>query len=147
MRLHSIPVLLSVTGQSQQEGQQEERIHLVTTGQLFKTDQGFSLHYDETQPESGETSHIIMDMEKGSVTMVRDGSYATSMVFEKGRRFQGNYHTPIGDLEMGIYATKVQYSANEEKGDVSLQYQLDLQGQFVAMHELKVLFVRQDMPS
>ena len=114
---------------------------------MFKTDQGFSLHYDETQPESGETSHIIMDMEKGSVTMVRDGSYATSMVFEKGRRFQGNYHTPIGDLEMGIYATKVTYSANEEKGDVSLQYQLDLQGQFVAMHELKVLFVRQDMPS
>ena len=144
MRSHSIPVLLSVTGQSQQDGQQEERIHLVTTGHLRKTERGFSLHYEETQPESGETSHITLDMEKGSVTMMRDGSYATSMVFEKGRRFQGNYHTPMGDLEMGIFATRVQYSANEEKGDVSLQYQLDLQGQFVAMHELKVLFVRQD---
>ena len=147
MRSHSIPILLSVTGQSQQDGQQEERIHLVTTGQFCKTEQGFSLRYDETQPDSGETSHITLDMEKGSVTMVRDGSYATSMVFEKGRRFQGNYHTPMGDLEMGIYATRVQYSANEEKGDVSLQYQLDLQGQFVAMHELKVVFVRQDAPS
>ncbi len=147
MRTNSIPVLLSVTGQSQQDGQQEERIHLVTTGQLNKTERGFSLHYEETQPDNGETSHITLDMEKGSVTMIRDGSYATSMVFEKGRRFQGNYHTPMGDLEMGIYATKVQYSANEEKGDVSLQYQLDLQGQFVAMHELKVLFVRQDAPS
>jgi uncharacterized beta-barrel protein YwiB (DUF1934 family) len=147
MRSPSIPVLLSVTGQSQQDGQQEERIHLVTTGQFRKTEQGFSLLYDETQPDSGETSHITLDMEKGSVTMVRDGSYATSMVFEKGRRFQGNYHTPMGDLEMGIYATRVQYSADEEKGDVSLQYQLDLQGQFVAMHELKVIFVRQDASS
>lgn len=147
MHSHSIPVLLSVTGQSQQDGQQEERIHLVTTGQLHKTERGFSLHYEETQPDSGETSHITLAMEKGAVTMMRDGSYATSMVFEKGRRFQGSYHTPMGDLEMGIYATKVQYSANEEKGDVSLQYQLDLQGQFVAMHELKVQFVRQDTPS
>jgi uncharacterized beta-barrel protein YwiB (DUF1934 family) len=142
----NIPVLLSVTGQSQQEGQQEERVHLVTTGLLRKTAGGYSLHYDETQPDSNETSHITLDMDKGSVTMIRDGSYATSMVFEKGRRFQGNYHTPLGDLEMGIYATRVQYTANEDKGDVTLQYQLDLQGQFVAMHQLKVNFVRQDQP-
>ncbi len=139
-----IPVLLSVTGQSQQEGQEVEGIHLVTTGRLVKTEKGYSLDYDETQPETGETSHITLVMEKGSVTMSRDGSYATSMVFEKGRRFQGSYQTPFGDFEMGIYSTKVQFTADEEKGDVSLQYQLDLQGQFVAMHELKVAFVRQD---
>lgn len=147
MKQLSIPVLLSVTGQSQQDGQQEERIHMVTTGHLSKTSQGFSLKYEETQPESGETSQITLAMEPGSVTMSRNGSYATSMVFEKGRRFQGNYHTPMGDLEMGIFATRVQYHASEDKGDVSLQYQLDLQGQFVAMHELRVHFVRQDLPS
>lgn len=147
MKPQSIPVLLSVTGQSQQEGQQEERIHLVTTGRLSRTAGGFSLRYEETQPESGETSHVTLAMEKGSVTMSRDGSYATSMVFEKGRRFQGSYHTPMGDLEMGIYATRVQFTGNEDKGDVSLQYQLDLQGQFVAMHELKVHFVRKGLPS
>ena len=147
MTIPSIPVLLSVTGQSQQEGQEEERIHLVTTGHLKKTEKGFSLQYEETQPDSGETSHITMSMERGSVTMVRDGSYATSMVFEKGRRFQGSYHTPMGDLEMGIYATRVHFSADEDKGDVTLQYQLDLQGQFIAMHELKVQFVRQGAPA
>lgn len=145
MSFDSIPVLLSVTGQSQQDGQQEERIHLVTTGHLQKKDEGFSLQYEETQPDSGETSHITLDVKKGSVTMVRDGAYATSMVFEKGRRFQGNYRTPMGDLEMGIYATRVQYTSGEDKGDVSLKYQLDLQGQFVAMHELKVVYVRQDL--
>ena len=146
MSLDPIPVLLSVTGQSQQDGQQEERIHLVTTGKLNKKDEGFSLHYEETQPDSGETSHITLDVFRGSVTMVRDGAYATSMVFERGRRFQGNYHTPMGDLEMGIYSTKVQYTSGEEKGDVTLQYQLDLQGHFVSMHELKVVYVRQDLP-
>ncbi len=145
--LPSIPVLLSVVGQSQQDGQKEEHIRLITTGHLNKTERGFSLQYDETQPDGGETSHVTMSLEKGSVTMVRDGSYATSMVFEKGRRFQGNYHTPMGDLEMGIFATRVQFTGDEDKGDVSLQYQLDLQGQFVAMHELRLNFVRQDTPS
>ena len=143
MTIQSIPVLLSVTGQSQQEGQEEERVHLVTTGRLYQNSGGFSLQYEETQPDSGETSQVTLAMAKGSVTMVRDGAYATSMVFEKGRRFQGSYQTPVGALEMGIYATRVQFSANDDKGDVSLQYQLDLQGQFVAMHELKVTFVRQ----
>lgn len=139
-----IPVLLSVTGHSQQDGQPPEGIHLVTTGELRKTKKGFSLKYDETQPDSGETSHITLQLEQNSVTMNRSGDYATSMVFEKGRRFQGSYVTPFGSLDMGIFATKVNYTADEEKGDVSLQYQLDLQGQFVAMHDLQILFVRQE---
>ena len=42
---------------------------------------------------------------------------------------------------MGVYATRVKYQVDPSAGgEVSLQYQLDLQGQFAAMHELHIRF-------
>ena len=73
--------------------------------------------------------------------MQRCGDFATSMVFEKGCRFEGSYDTPYGSLDMGVFPTLVRYCVDEEaNGEVKLKYQLDLQGQFAAMHELRIRF-------
>ena len=73
--------------------------------------------------------------------MQRTGAFATSMVFDQGHRFEGNYSTPYGDLAMGVYATHVKYQVEDGPiGEVNLTYQLDLQGQFAAMHELRIRF-------
>ena len=84
---------------------------------------------------------MTLTLGKGVVTMERHGAFATSMVFEKGCRFEGSYDTPYGALDMGVYATQVKYRVDDEdNGEVNLQYQLDLQGQFAAMHELNIRF-------
>ena len=73
--------------------------------------------------------------------MQRSGAFATSMVFDQGRRVEGSYRTPYGDLAMGVYPTHVKYRVQEGPvGEVDLTYQLDLQGQFAAMHELRIRF-------
>ena len=51
------------------------------------------------------------------------------------------YRTPYGALDMGIYATHVKYNVDQQQtGEVNLKYQLDLQGQFAAIHELRIRF-------
>lgn len=137
--MKSLSVLLSVTGEAQ--GQQDGGVHLVTTGTLTPLAKGYKLEYQETQPEDGEVQNISLLMEKGRVMMTRKGLFATSMVFEKGRRFEGIYHTPYGDMDMAIYSTKVSCHLDHDQGDVHLQYQLDLQGQFAAMQDLRLHYV------
>lgn len=136
-------VLLSVLGQSQaDQHDQPETVRLLTTGTFCGTRDAWRIDYTETQPDDSQSHDVILTMEKGVVTMQRVGDYATSMVFEQGRRFEGCYHTPFGALDMGVYATQVKYEMDEsaESGEVNLKYQLDLQGQYAAMHELRIRF-------
>ena len=134
-------VLLSVSGWSQgQDEEKEDSVRLLTTGFLSRQGEDWRIDYTETQDDD-DAHDITLTMGKGVVTMQRKGPYHTSMVFEKGRRFEGSYITPYGDLDMGIFSTQVKYSVDEEAtGEVQLQYQLDLQGQFAAMHELNIRF-------
>ena len=133
-------VLLSVTGWSQEDNEKPEPVRLLTCGTLSGQDEAWRIDYTETQPDN-QSHDVIVTMEKGVVTMQRVGPYSTSMVFEKGHRFEGSYITPFGALDMGVYATQVKYQVDQESvGEVNLKYQLDIQGQFAAMHELHIKF-------
>ena len=140
-----INVLLSVVGENQASGEGEpDVIRLVTTGQLKKTPQGHRLTYTETDPESGEGQDIVIDVSGKRVVMTRGGTFGTTMVFEKDRRFDGQYATPWGNLSMGIYTTRTDFSLSPEEGRLDLDYQVDLQGRYAAMHHLKLRFAPND---
>lgn len=137
-----IPVLLSVTGTSKQSDPDDAGIQLTTSGTLKAVSEGYLLKYRESQPDSDEYQDIELLMNDKTVTMTRSGAYATGMVFEKGRRFEGVYETPYGSLDMAVYATRVFCRLGEERGEVQLQYQLDMQGQFADVHELKIKYAK-----
>lgn len=137
-------VLLSVTGIAQNVGTDDDAMHLVTTGLLSGGKDAWKLRYRETQPDSQESHRVTLTMGDGAVTLQREGGFNTNMVFVQGRRFQGNYRTPHGELDMGVFPTHVRYAVDDEdQGEVTLKYQLDLQGQFASMRELLIRFVPQ----
>lgn len=138
-----IPVLVTIAGRSQDyPGEDEEPIRVTTTGRLKVSGSQYTLYYQETQPEDekGKTStqNITLQMQPGRVMMTRAGDFGTSMVFVKGQRFEGAYHTPYGNLGMAVYATRVNCKLTPEHGTVHLQYQLDMQGSYSALHELSL---------
>lgn len=138
----TIPVVLTLLGRSQTAPDDPgDPIRLMTTGQLSMAGPMYILQYKETQPDDNTSQDVVLQMEPGRVVMTRLGDFGTSMAFVKGKRFQGVYHTPYGDLEMAVYATQVSCSLSPEKGRVHLTYQLDMQGSFAAMNELKLEYV------
>lgn len=146
MEREGTPVLLTMTGSARNErGEAEEPVKLMTTGVLKPSASGYMLRYQESQTDEGDgsvmTQDIILLMQPGRVTMTRLGDFGTSMVFVKDRRFEGVYHTPYGDLDMALFATQVSVSLAPDHGSVSLEYQLDLQGNYVSMHTLRLEYV------
>lgn len=138
-------VLLSVTGIVQDVGMEEsaDEMRLVTTGELSgnAAEDSWRLRYSETQPDSAETDKVTFTMHNGIVTMQRDGQLSTSMIFSQGNRYEGSYNTPYGALEMGVFPTQVKYSISDlAKGEVVLKYQLDIQGQYASMREMRIRF-------
>ena len=140
-------VLVSVTGWTREERGQPEAVHLLTTGTLLRERDAWRIDYTETPPDD-DVHSVTLTMNRGVVTMERQGSFSTSMVFDQGHRFEGSYDTPYGALAMGVYPTRVRYKIDDEStGEVNLVYQLDLQGQFAAMHELRIRFCPSGAPS
>ena len=134
-------ILISISGWNRERGgEAEEPLRLLTTGTLTGGGDQWRIDYSETEPDSAPSA-VTLTMNDGVVTMQRLGAFSSSMVFEKGRRFEGSYQTPYGALDMGVYPTQVRYRVEDDtSGEVQLRYQLDLQGQFAAMHELQIRF-------
>jgi len=133
-------VLVSITGWTKEDDEQPESVRLLTTGTLTGAPEDWRIDYTETQPDN-DAHDVTLTLGKGVVTMQRMGPFSTSMVFQQGRRFEGSYRTPYGALDMGVYPTHVRYKVDDQaNGEVNLTYQLDLQGQFAAMHELRIKF-------
>ncbi len=131
-------VLLSVTGISQSPFQGNDAMHMVTTGELTGGDGLWRLHYRETPPDSEESTDVTVALDQDAVTLQRD---TACMVFKKGSLFQGLYDTPEGTVDMSLYPTHVHYRVGRDKGEVTLRYQLDIEGQFASMQELRIRFI------
>ena len=135
-------VLLTVTGVTSDFGETDDALRLTTVGTLTKEkDASWKLRYEESQPDTNEKRKVTMTMDRGVVTMARDGSWGTNMVFQQGRRFETSYNTPFGAFGMGIFPTQVNYTVDDDgAGEIALKYQLDIQGQFTSVNDLKISF-------
>lgn len=145
---HVVVTLLGAAKNDQ--GEAEEPIRLITTGELKKTPSGYMLRYQESQTDDGDgsvlTQDILLMMQPGRVNMTRLGPFGTSMVFVKDRRFEGVYHTPYGDMGMALFATQVDVDLHDEQGSVYLEYQLEMQGNYVSMHTMQLAYQTSGKP-
>ena len=138
----SFPVLLSVSGIMKHENPSDP-VHLVTTGFLTVMPSGYQLTYREILPETNESQDVSLLLDNKRVTMTREGDFSTSLIFEKGRFFESIYHTPFGDMDMSVYASKVNSQLSEDQGEVQLQYHIDLQGHYATEHSLNIKYRKQ----
>ena len=137
------PVLINLVSTIRdEEGEQEAPMQLFCRGELKKTASGYLIRYQESMPTEDDsemvTSDVILSLSEHRVTMSRPGEYGTTMVFVKDQRFEGAYHTPFGDMAMAVFPTQVKCRAADDAGMVHLEYQLDVQGRFTAMHPIHI---------
>lgn len=142
--MKGIPVLLSLGASTTVEGEQSDTMQLLTAGELFHLEDGYRLCYEESLENAAPATRVEIVMQGGVVTMLRSGEYAADMVFHKGQRYEGVYHTPYGTMDLGIYCTKAIYHVDEGGGSLTLQYQLDLNGQYASMHDLQLRFMAKE---
>ena len=142
-----IPILISLDAYTNTDGQPQDTMRLITTGQLFEDDNETVIKYEETLDENEPPHRISITVRDRVITMDRQGSMAANMVFHKGKRFESQYQTPYGVMDMALYCTKAAFTRdNAGGGEIALQYQLDLSGQYAAMHDMKLHFMRKKSP-
>ena len=88
--------------------------------------------------ETGEimTSDISLSLRNGKITMERKGDFSNTMVFAKGQRFEGVYHTPYGEMDMAVFTKEAACKFGKTEGNIHLKYQLNIQGNYTSTNEL-----------
>lgn len=120
-------VVLSIRGQQNYADQEPEVIELVTEGTLEKTDEGWSISYEEsdlTGLEGVRTTFRVIDKE---MQLTREGKLNSHMVFREGVPHDSLYEMGFGALMLTVCATKVDAKLNEGGGTIDLVYSITVE--------------------
>ena len=137
----STPVFINLLAIARYDQMPDYPIQFMTVGSLHYTGPDEVLiQYVESQQdeETGEImkSDISLFLHDGRITMERKGDYANTMVFAKGQRFEGVYHTPYGEMNMAVFTKEAACRFSRAEGNMHLKYQLNIQGSYASTNEL-----------
>lgn len=140
MKNHT-PVFINLLAIARYDHTPDYPIQFMTVGKLSYTNpEEALLQYVESQQdeETGEItkSDISLSLRDGKITMERKGDFSNTMVFAKGQRFEGVYHTPYGEMDMAVYTKEAACRFGRSEGNIHLKYQLNIQGSYASTNEL-----------
>ena len=112
------------------EYNEEEAIELSTEGVMSIDGGRVELTYEESEITGmeGSRTSVIFDLDSpGLVSMIRNGTVSTALVFERGKRHHCVYNTPIMPFEICVRTVKVENDILEQ-GRLRLDYVIEIRG-------------------
>ncbi len=94
-------------------------------GRVTYEDNKNIIEYIENNEETGPEETTITVFGNDTVSIVRNGQFSSEMMVEKNVRHHTFYRTPYGELTMGIYGNRVEWSTNDKGGVLKMRYSLD----------------------
>ena len=97
------PVIISIKSTQNMDGQ-EDTIELVTQGVLrHSEEEGFALVYPESELTGLEGGTLTtFRIAPDRITLLREGTINSEMIFEEGQKHFSLYETPFGGLMLGV---------------------------------------------
>ena len=84
------------------------------------------MSYEESELTGLEGTTTVLQIEGGRVTLLREGSVNSQMVFEEGCRHLSMYETPYGALSVGINTRRMKNTVGEDGGDLEIDYAVEI---------------------
>ena len=119
-------VIISNKGSQLYEGQDPDVTELVTAGTLRREQEGYTIAYQETELTGLEGTTTKLRIEGPRVTLLRQGSVNSQMIFEVGRKHLSMYETPYGALAVGIETRRLKNTVDEAGGDLEIDYAIEI---------------------
>ena len=120
-------VIISIKGKQLYAESSPDEMELVTSGTLHWDDQGgCTVTYQESELTGLEGTTTRLHIHGRRVTLLREGSINSQMVFEEGRRHLSMYETPYGALSIGVNTRRMRSTLGEAGGDLEIDYAIEI---------------------
>jgi uncharacterized beta-barrel protein YwiB (DUF1934 family) len=128
-------VIISITGSQQFSDEYIDSIELITSGQYCFNDGECRLTYMESDLTGLDGTQTSFTVEPFGVTMLREGTLNSRMVFEEGKKHYFLYETPFGSSTMGVDTHRIDMQLGENGGDMEIDYAIDFDNSFVGKNK------------
>ena len=129
-------VIISIKGRQLYAESAPDEVELVTAGTLNCDGLGgCTVSYQETVLTGLEGTVTRLHIKDGQVTLLREGSINSQMVFEEGRRHLSMYETPYGALSVGVNTRRMRSTLGEAGGELEIDYAIEID-HLIAGHNL-----------
>jgi len=138
-------IMIKITGRTlsalpvnpQDPNNENSQIEFVTSGQYSQRGGITKISYDETELSGmeGLKTQIIISGNKLKMTRKGPGFEDTTMEFEEGKRYEGMYATPYGNIGMELLTNSVSI---DDSSKISIDYSLSLKGFLESHNQLEI---------
>lgn len=132
------PVIISIRGTQASEPGQEDVMELVTQGTLRGKEGDFSLSYQESELTGLEGTTTTFHIEKDQITLTREGTLTSEMIFQVGKKHFSPYQTPFGGIILGVNTQKAFSDMSETGGSISIRYIMEVENERVGENSFEI---------
>ena len=133
------PVIISVRGTQQSNPEEKEDVmELVTQGVLTRDEGGYTLTYQESELTGLEGTTTTFLVEKDKITLRREGSINSEMIFQVGQRHLCLYETPYGGFMLGVNTQRAWSDLDQTGGSLSIRYIMEVENERVGENSFEI---------
>ncbi len=132
------PVIISIRGTQASEPGQEDVMELVTQGTLRGEEGAFALSYRESELTGLEGTTTTFRIEKDQITLIREGTLTSEMIFRVGKKHFSPYQTPFGGVILGVNTQKAFSDMTEHGGSISIRYIMEVENERVGENSFEI---------
>lgn len=104
----------------------KDNVEMTTTGDFSYEDGLYYIDYDETEMSGMEGTQTSIEIGSDYVSIQRSGAMNTDMLFMQGRKTYSMYHTPFGELLVGIYTSKLEIVTHDRCCTLYIEYDIEI---------------------
>ncbi len=138
---NKIPVIISIKGDRRQIDDENDTVEFVTSGSLSFENGVYSLHYAESELTGMDGTQTTVMVENNKVTVERRGFVSSHMVFEQGQKHLSLYETPVGAITVGVNASAVESTLDENGGQLNVDYSIEIDNAFAGYNGFSIVVV------
>ena len=131
-------VLITIKG-LQMAMDDSDSLEIMTNGKYYKKNGKHYVLYEEVV-EDQKVSNMIKIYDE-TVEITKKGLASVQMFFETGKKNTSIYSTPFGQIEIGIYAEQIRVNESENKLELNMQYDLEMNSEHVSDSQVSVTVV------
>ncbi len=124
-------ILFSLKGLQMSQEDQEELETIMAAEYYLRNDHHYIV-YDEVMEGFEEVTRNIFKFDGSCLEVTKRGAVNVHMLFEEQKKNMTTYHTPFGDILIGIDTEKIEVSEEENKIHVHVDYSLEANYQHLA---------------
>lgn len=132
-------VIISIKGKQLYAESGPDEMELVTAGTLKRDVRGgYTISYEESELTGLEGTTTTFRIQKDKITLHREGTLNSEMVFQKGLRHISLYDTPYGGLTLQVQTRTAKADLDQSGGDLEIRYTLDVEDQRLGENSFQI---------